>query len=166
MAIIFSTPLYSAEEQPQYDPSKSLGPKIALSGVALAGISDELAEILNDLGAGVGMEVEEKRDILLIMSSIRTFRIICRYESEILMAHIKYTIESKDIEYLGFRIDRIKDAKSEMEKDIKIVKKFYFLISNKAALHLIDKAKETMYSALSLIEADIEALGALRNYLN
>ena len=53
-----------------------------------------------------------------------------------------------------------------MEKDIKIVKKFYFLISNKAALHLIDKAKETMYSALSLIEADIEALGALHNYLN
>ena len=149
MLFILFTPLVSYTGSISRDQMKlklaSITSQLLEEGKTLTNIRSDLAEIARS------GDVYESRSISHIRESIYNTVLILGYEGQFNVVYGFVNTEEMGL-YHSIRISQIKRAKRIINGKLKSIQNFYTYLENKAALHLADKVKDSMRSALELLD--------------
>ncbi len=126
-----------------------------ISGGDLSGNIRKLSDIMLDL-----LEIQKiYKSIYLqqIFDELDDINTIFTYETHFLFNCIMIKKEY-EMEYYNKEIERLEIEKQTIDLNIKNIRLYYASVTNDAALHLIDKAKEIIRSSLELFDKSIEIL--------
>ena len=123
--------------------------KIYDNSQTLYDIYDDLAPILDNRG-----EVCERQLSRLI---IRSSAVICHYTTH-LLSTLRYITEEGKIFWYNDYKGVISNSKGSLQQNLDTLRIMYGVLENKAALLLIDKAKDNIRSSIKLYDQVIELL--------
>ena len=149
MLFVLFTPLVSYAGRISRDEMKfklaSITSQLLEEGKTLTNIRNDLAEIARS------GDVYESRSISHIRESIYNTVLILGYEGQFNVVYGFMNTEEMAL-YDSIRISQIKRARRIISGKLKSIQNFYTYLENKAALHLADKVKDSMRSALELLD--------------
>jgi len=95
-----------------------------------------------------------------ISDSISSIATIIHYESEFLII-MGFIRTERIADYCNYRINSLINKKKVIKEEIDLIRIYYGMIKNNAALHLVDKAKELIHSSLGLLDKSIKILKSM-----